>query len=386
MADQGEFIYDPDWKPERILASKPDLVLSVNEYHYDVIRCIEVARNARIPSLVIQDGILEWRCQYENPIFEAGGGLPQHEPVLSDKIACIGAQSARQIAAWGNAGKVEVTGMPRLDDMLQMKFSPIRNPGNRLLVMTAKKPWFDDHQKEVTLQSLIDLRNYLEQRPDINVTWRLTRNVASLIGVENRLNELSTQELSKTLDCVDAVVTTVSTTIIETMIANRPVAALDYHNVPRFVPTAWTITANEHISGVITDLLNPPQNKLEFQKGCFDDILYHVSPASELARNLIIGMVETGRIARELDKPLVFPDNIISRPTISNYHYLTEITDPITSEPKNVPSTDLQILRAKLSSAHSENQRLKENLRSYSIGYWLNLTGIWLIKKLKGKK
>jgi len=46
----------------------------------------------------------------------------------------------------------------------------------------------------------------------------------------------------------------------------RPVAALDYHNVPRFVPTAWTISARHHIPQVVAELLNPPATKMAFQR------------------------------------------------------------------------------------------------------------------------
>jgi len=47
-------------------------------------------------------------CQYENPLFGAGGGAAQHQPVLADKIAAS-ARKAPADCRVGNAGKVEVT-------------------------------------------------------------------------------------------------------------------------------------------------------------------------------------------------------------------------------------------------------------------------------------
>ncbi|MDB6023621.1 MAG: hypothetical protein JWQ04_3478, partial [Pedosphaera sp.] len=82
---RAEFVIDETWDPASLVNSAPDLVLCVNDYFYDVASCLDAARQARIPSLVLQDGILEWRCQYENPLFGAGGGAPQHQPVLADK-------------------------------------------------------------------------------------------------------------------------------------------------------------------------------------------------------------------------------------------------------------------------------------------------------------
>src|SRR5690606_26345251 len=125
-----------------MLKAAPDILVCVNDFPYEIMRCIDAARAANIPSLVLQDGILEWRCQYENPTFGFGGGAPQHQPVIADKIACIGHQSARQIAAWGNAHKVVVTGMPRMDYLLDYEVTPPSHPAKRLLVMTAKKPGF----------------------------------------------------------------------------------------------------------------------------------------------------------------------------------------------------------------------------------------------------
>ena len=71
---EAEFVYDAAWDPAALLAGRPDLVLCVNDYHYDVARCLDAARGAGIPSLVLQDGILEWRCQYENPLFGSRRG------------------------------------------------------------------------------------------------------------------------------------------------------------------------------------------------------------------------------------------------------------------------------------------------------------------------
>ncbi len=125
-----EFVFDEERDPEKLLRRAPDLVVCVNDFHHRVAECIEACKQGVIPTLVLQDGILEWRCQYENACFGAGGAAPQHQPVLADKIACIGPQSARQIGRWGNFDKVEVTGMPRLDHLLGAGVSEVgRRPG-----------------------------------------------------------------------------------------------------------------------------------------------------------------------------------------------------------------------------------------------------------------
>lgn len=283
----ADFVYDAEWKPDGMLRRQPDLVLCVNDYPYEVARCIDAARATGIPSLVLQDGILEWRCQYENPLFGAGGGAPQHQPVLADKIACLGPQSARQIAAWGNEGRVAVTGMPRLDYLLQRPKVPTRRPGTRLLVMTAKNPGFTPEQVEVTLRSLRDVKRHLDRLDGVSVIWRTAGHVTRELGVESEMRECASEELVSILERVDAVVTTPSTAMLEAMMVDRPVAALDYHNVPRFVPTAWTISALDHIGAVISELLFPPARKMAYQRQCLEDSLRVDGPAAARVAALI---------------------------------------------------------------------------------------------------
>jgi hypothetical protein len=354
----AEFIYDGDWDPTKLLTARPDIILCVNDHPYGVVRCLDAARKEGIQSLTLQDGILEWRCQYENPLFGAGGGAPQHQPVIADKIACLGRQSARQIAAWGNADKVEVTGMPRLDPLLARKWQPSRRPGSRILLMTAKNPGFTSAQREVTLQSLRDLQAHLATLTDVEVLWRVSRSVAEALGVENQMSQTSSLELAGILEQSDAVITTPSTAMLEAMLLGRPVAALDYHNVPRFVPTAWTISARDHLSPVVAELRNPPLVKLAFQRDCLADCLECDGPAADRVAALMRKMVELGRQGRGIGSEFRLPPNLLgggngthgaAPPALAEWY-----------EGQTVfRETDIQALQVRLARAENENERLK---------------------------
>lgn len=298
MGTRAVFIYDDTWEPAQMLDAKPDIVLCVNDWPSGVARCLDAARDAGIPSLVFQDGILEWRCQYENPLFGGGGGAPQHQPVLADRIACIGRQSARQIAAWGNAGRVEATGMPRLDHLIARERRPRRTPGKCILVMTAKKAGFTPEQSAVTLRSLQDVRAHLATLRDVEVIWRVSQEMAEALEVTNLMRETSSVELAEVVERSDAVITTISTAILETMILDRPVAALDYHDVPRFVPTAWTISARDHIAPVVSALLHPDARRMAFQRDSLRDCLECDGPAAPRVAALIERMAHAGAARR----------------------------------------------------------------------------------------
>jgi hypothetical protein len=380
---RAEFIYDDTWDRSLMLSNRPDLVLCVNDYPYEISQCLDAARKEYIPSLVLQDGILEWRCQYENPLFGAGGGAPQHQPVLADKIACIGNQSARQIAAWGNLKKVEVTGMPSLDYVLKRKHKPVLRPGCRLLVMTAKKPGFTPEQTARTLQSLKDVKSYIRALSDVEVIWRTSKNVAQMLGIDNQLRECSSYELVDLIERVDAVITTPSTAILEAMLLNRPVAALDYHNVPRFVSTSWTISARDHIPKVIAELLNPPPRKMAFQRDCLMDCLACADRAAPRVGALIEQMIAFARKAKNGQEKQMPLHLLSSEPAFS----LTGGSTLGEFYPENPLffDNDVVSLQVRLARLQKRNEEIQKELNHRGIGYGVYVFGRHLANLMKSK-
>ncbi|EEF63161.1 hypothetical protein [Pedosphaera parvula] len=371
---EAEFIFDEIWDPNHLVSSHPDIVLCVNDYYYDVVRCLDEARKAGIPSLVLQDGILEWRCQYSNPLFGAGDGAPQHQPVMSDKIATIGHQSARLIAGWGNADKVEITGMPRMDYLLSHQTGRIRTPGSRLLVMTAKNPGFTLEQRETTLRSLQDTKAFLETLPGVEVGWRVSRGLASALGVENQLEKISSLELVKVLEGVDAVISTPSTAVLEAMLLGRPVAALDYPNSPRFLQTAWTISAKEHLAAVVPELLNPSATKLAFQRDCLADSLECDGPAAQRVCSLIRQMIAIAKEARRTGREPGFPADMLA--STGSFHTFKMPPLGVMYEGHSVFQENNQTtLQLRLARAENENRILKtenaELKKRMQFGSWL---------------
>lgn len=371
FGSEAEFLFDEEWAPSAIQPNTTDLVLCVNDFSYEIAQCIDAARLKGIPTLTLQDGTLDWRCQYENSIFAAGGGPAQHQPVLSDKIACLGPQSARHIAMWGNAAKVEITGMPKMDQLLDRPASsPARGRKRRLLVMTAKKPWFDESQRSLILCALCDLRDYLNTRPDIEVAWRLTKNIELEIGVTNTLNELESMELVEVLDSVDAVVSTPSTAIIEAMLCRRPVAALDYHNSPRFLPTAWTISCPGHVASTINEMLMAPPAKMLFQQTCLTDVLRIDGPAAPRVAELIRRMVAVARDCRMQSVPLSLPANQLEFGEIVVGSKQTPLSAIYPFE-SIYGDDDVTSLQARLIRAQKDLAKLHSSLADRSFSYWI---------------
>ncbi|MGB6092793.1 MAG: hypothetical protein WBF83_03440 [Moheibacter sp.] len=302
--------YMPEYVPNQLVASSPDLVIVPDEHWCELGNIVSYCNENGILTLQMMDGILEWRRTWdytrEGKIIGEGAN-PLNQPAFADKIACLGFKDFRILESWGNIGKCEITGMPRLKHIMNLRndFSHLSQKKNRLLVCTAKTPAFTDKQAEKTIRSLTDLKEYFSKRNDIEIIWRITGDYSKLIGVENSLNDLTGKEIHEIIQQVDAVITTPSTSILEAMTLKVPVATLDYHNQPHYFETAWSISAQTHIEETVDELMNPPVTKLEYQDFLYKEQLYSIDdPNSRLIR-LIEEMIKFKGKKQELPQSIL---------------------------------------------------------------------------------
>jgi hypothetical protein len=123
------------------------------------------------------------------------------------------------------------------------------------------------------------------------------------------------KDLAKTLARVDAMITTPSTAMLEGMIQQIPVALLDYHNCPHYMPAAWSITAGTHFDQVIPELISPPPAKMLWQQHLLHDALECASPSLPRLCELIHRMHELAAQCLAEGRPVSFPKHILRRPT-----------------------------------------------------------------------
>ncbi|HXC99229.1 MAG TPA: tetratricopeptide repeat protein, partial [Verrucomicrobiae bacterium] len=263
---------------------------------------------------ILADGILEYRNTWEHPQLENGAIF---QPVLGHKIATIGRSQSRWLESWGNAGKCEVVGLPRLDRHCGLPRRQ-RKPTEpfRILVNTAITPYFTEAHRQKMTASLRDLKSFFDSVATINgiklePVWRLTKGLDAEIGVSSQASEFSGHEMAVALQQVDAVITTPSTAILEGTYFGLPVAVLDYCNTPQYISTAWRITAQEQIATTLTELISPAEPKLLFQETVLHDSLECDTPAAPRLLRLITGMVEQGLLARATRRPLEFSESIL---------------------------------------------------------------------------
>lgn len=305
--------YLPDWHvPE-------DAGILVTHMHYrweELSTLRRIHAENRVPILILCDGILEYRNTWQHPDLVDGSIF---QPVCGHKLACIGRGQARVIESWGNPGKCEVVGLPRLDAELQKATPPVQTTGPfRLLIATANTPAFNDEQRQTVISSLQLIKNRLEKNPlidgrEIQLSWRLSDGLGAEIGIDSGdLEDLP--PLTDVMDQVDAVITTPSTMYLESVLKKRPTAILDFHNSPQYVTPAWNIGADNQFNGVLAELANPPAHKMLFQASVLDDQLECRSPALPRMLRLVESMIRARHDSLKNLTPLRFADRILDDP------------------------------------------------------------------------
>jgi hypothetical protein len=325
--------YNPEQPPEYY-----DIVLTSDEWCSKSSFLIAEAKYQGIPTLHIADGITKWGNVWENPRSkEEASGLPMFQPVVSDKIACIGPLQARLFSSWGQHQKVEATGLPRFDRYVHnfhngssdklCKRGMSTQPLN-ILVILANKPGYTDAQIETARQSLVDLNDAFagaEFAKTINVTWRLGPTSPQIIPspVVGNIDN-SDRPIIDILQHSDAVIASPSTAVLEAMSMDIPTCILDYLNKPEFLQAAWVIRNKESIQAELKSLFAKDERRMLFQRYLLHDQFRLDSPASPRVANLMLGMISIAKQNKDPGAKHLFPANMSSLPNYASsspYHY-----------------------------------------------------------------
>ncbi len=283
------------------------LVVGADCYNEPWVTLLRKAVDAGIPTLILADGILEYRNTWEHPQLTPGALF---QPVLGHKIACLGRSQVRVLQSWGNPTQCEAIGAPRFDRYAGLRRRERPADGSfRVLVMTALTPYFTPAHHERVRQSLLDVkaafaRGVTVDGVRVEPVWRVTKGLDKEVGVDSVITDLTGKQLADVLQNIDAVVTTPSTSMLEAMLLGLPVAMLDYTNVPAYVQPAWRISAAEHILPTLTQLVNPAPPKLLFQDATLHDALECATPAAPRMLRLVEKMIDSGEAARRTGQPL----------------------------------------------------------------------------------
>lgn len=363
------------------VANPADVAIFFSE-HFDRFRqAVVELREKRVATIYLVDGILEWRNAWENSADEPACPFTMR-PVLCDKVAAIGPSQARVLANWGNAGKIEVVGIPRIDSLTKAWRKPDgyqsieENAPFRVLIATAKTPGFTPQQVDATIGSLLDLKKHIDSNPiiaghPVEATWRLTGGLDAKIGVENSLSDLGGSELHEAILSCDAFITTPSTSMLESMLHHKPTALLDYHQCPDYVPSAWKIQSAESIASVLEQLASPDASRLQFQNAALADALQIAEPATDRLVQLIQSMFTACNQQLPSDNSLEFDANLLPDPVFASQlgapHCKIDFASVFANYNEFTDDCDLEKLQAQLAHARREvahQKRIGEGLKA----------------------
>ena len=303
-----------DWK----VPDDAGLVITHEHFHWETITTLRrIYEEAKVPILILCDGILEFRNTWQNPTIADGS---VYQTIFGHKIACIGRAPARAIESFGNQGLCEIVGHPRFDEMYSSEHLPVQDSGPfRLLVTTARTPAFNEQQHRQVVKGLTELKNRFARNNCVGerlveVNWRLPDSLLNELNlpIPDRAHKLPS--LSDAIELSDAVITTPSTVFLEGLIKRRPMALLDFTNSPAYVPAAWRITATAHMNPVLEELASPPAAKMLFQRATLHDQLELGQDSQKRLFALFGEMIKAGRRALESGEKLSLPIRILSDP------------------------------------------------------------------------
>lgn len=305
--------------PEEVLqhAKAGDLAIFFSEHFRRFRDTIRALNDRRVATLYAIDGILEWRNAWENRSDEPASPFTMR-PVLSHKVATIGDSQTRILNAWGNRGKTETVGLPRLDRLRGNSPRPT-DDRFRVLIVSAKWPGFTSAQMDHARRAFRDLRAWFEKNPEmqgrrVEATWRLTQGLADEVGVDNALRDITGTDMATALSETDALITTPSTAMLEGMLQGVPVAVLDYNSCPHYIPSAWEMFSGQHMDRVLPELVSPPAPKLAWQQQILHESLACSTPATPRLEDVIRRMLQIAAECVNEDRALSFPPCLLDLP------------------------------------------------------------------------
>ncbi len=121
------------------------------------------------------DETIEWKLFFENPKWAFGNKESPFLPVYCDKIFAPGHSTYRFLEFFGNPGKTEITGLPRLDTYKidNIRKSPVLKP--TIGIMSGNTAGYTAQQIAETIQLFTDLNEWAQNQNKIVVKWRLIK-------------------------------------------------------------------------------------------------------------------------------------------------------------------------------------------------------------------
>lgn len=263
LENKGDITFNYDGEKKLIFGSisKYDVIINFNHANYFHQHIISKAKRLGILTILLHDGIFEWKNTFTNNC-----SLPLYHPVNHHVFFMFGGDLEYEYFEYL---------LPKSNVIIKyvpyylrnvMKCTNSIESDYQFLITTANKPYFCNDEL-VRLSSLIS--DVILNFERLSLTYKVRifdKKLLSLLKLnKNIVNDIDSS-LSNCIRNVDAVITTKSTLTLEVIKAEKPVAELIYRDSPVFSNPAWLIHSNIDFDETFKSILSQDKNRMLLQK------------------------------------------------------------------------------------------------------------------------
>lgn len=369
-----EMVFVRKYNIDIVLEQNPVVVIFMADWIYQIENMIIKLHERNIPTILLMDGIIEWKGYFENPKWSYGDNPSPFIPILCDKVLVPGFSTFRFLEYFGNEGKCEIVGQPRFDVYQDRKRVAPKNKKKIIGVMSANTAGYTESQVDESIRLFEDIFRF-GQSHDFHIAWRLRKGFHEKIKYSIQ-NDSSTT-LLEFLNKVDCVICQPSTAAYEAMILELPVAIADYNIAPNLITSAWSIHSKDQIEPIVKELLNPSALKLHLQNQLLDDTIAFIGKSSYIVGGIINDLAEkylSGEYEYLNPPKYLFKNYYLSPPYIN-------ISENFFN--RRIQFTKPFLIEEHLVKQYKYIEELERSLKSRKLGYWVTVTMRRIFKYFK---
>ena len=339
--------------------NKPLAVIVLADWIYGLQQLADNCRKHRVPTVMMMDGTIEWNHFFENPKWSYGDKETPYVPTYCDKIFTPGASTARFLEFFGNKGKCEATGLPRLDhyEGNSVQTSAKHNT-IRVGVMSSNTAGYTQKQIDNSIALFTSINEVLEKAEAFELKWRLRKGFNDKLPFE--VINSPEKGLDEFIANVDVVICQPSTAAYEAMMLGKPTAIADFGATPNYMRGAWEIRKPEQILDIVNDMTLLPKHKSMMQQYILQDTIANCGKSAQVCAAIIEDMI--AHAATHSNNEWWFPENI------SNRYSSLSLQDFAIK--KHYELNELEALQEKYTKAKVKIFQLEHTLAKRGLGFW----------------
>ncbi|WP_113928352.1 hypothetical protein [Bacillus sp. P14.5] len=229
------------------------------------------AKQQNIKTILISDGVFDFSNAFNNRM-QLKYGLKLFHPIIHDIFLSVGKQEKNYFGK----GVRAIQFLPKKVINTKVRI-PLPNV-NKILITTANTAYFNETEKELLISILKRIIQELDSKGHQYFFRIFDENIINALNVKPINNQVE-GSFEQALANADYVITTPSSISINAMYHNRPVAHLQYRDLPIYLQSAWVISGSYPIGKTIKSMLEKEEDRLKIQNNILEQYLVQNTPS-----------------------------------------------------------------------------------------------------------